>query len=141
MNTAGQVQDLKATGNTGLSRTQRLLVTSIAFVAFEAFFIWSLGDKVYEYAYFSPILWAILALAGAGYFALGYCSRTWLSALTLAGPLLVAIYFVNVVWTTDLVGGGSFTENANFAEIWLRYSLIFVPAWALGVLSATRRIR
>lgn len=139
-NTASHTQDLEPTGTTGISRSWRLLLAGLGFIAFEALFIWNLGDKVYDYSYFSPVFWGMLALAGAGYFALGYCSRSWLSALMLAAPLLVAVYFVNVVWTTDF-GNGTFVENANFAEIWLTLSFIFVPAWALGVLSANRRFR
>ncbi|MBK5233858.1 MAG: hypothetical protein JJE13_12865 [Thermoleophilia bacterium] len=83
----------------------------------------------------------MLALAGAGYFALGFCSRSWLSALMLAAPLLVTVYFVNVVWTTEYANGVIVGQNANFAEIWLTLSFIFVPAWALGVWSASRSFR
>lgn len=138
MNTAGDGQDW---GTTGASRLQRLLLASTGFLAFEALFIWLLGDKIYDFSYFSPVLWGMLALAGAGYFALGYYSRSWWSGLILAAPPLVAVYFVNVVWTTEYAGGVIIGENANFAEIWLSLSFIFVPAWALGVLSASRRFR
>ncbi|MGB0121427.1 MAG: hypothetical protein WBP55_10800 [Solirubrobacterales bacterium] len=133
MNTDSRSQDLNQTRSTGISRGQRLLA-SLGFFAFEALFIWTLGDKVYDYSYFSPVLWGILAIAGAGFLALGYCSRSWLSALVLPAPLLIAIYFENVVWTTQLANGGSIGVNANFAEIWLALSVIFVPAWTLGVL-------
>lgn len=136
MNTARDGQDW---GTTGASRLQRLLLASTGFVAFEALFIWLLGDKVYDFSYFNPVLWGMLALAGTGYFAVGYCSRSWWSGLILAAPLLVAVYFVNVVWTTEYGNGVIVGENANFAEIWLSLSLIFVPAWAFGALKANRR--
>lgn len=138
MNTVGSTPDLERTGTTGLSSMRRLLLASVGFVAFEALFIWALGDKVYDYSYFSPAFLGMLALSGAGFFALGYFSRSWLSALILAAPLLVAVYFVNVVWTTEYENGVIVGVNANFAEIWLTLSIIFVPAWVLGVLSAGR---
>lgn len=137
MNTAGKSQGF---GTIGVSRLQRLMLAGTGFIAFETLFIWLLGDKVYDFSYFSPVLWGMLALAGTGYFALGYCSRSWWSGLILAAPLLVAVHFVNVVWTTEHGNGVIIGENANFAEIWLSLSFIFVPAWALGVLSANRRL-
>ncbi|MBK5232194.1 MAG: hypothetical protein JJE13_04330 [Thermoleophilia bacterium] len=142
MNATSHTEDLKSSRTIGTSsRARRLLLAGMGFVVFEALFIWLLGDKIYEFSYFSTPLWGLLALAGAGYFALGYFSRSWLSGLMLAAPLLVAVYFVNGVWTVEYENGVVIGTNANFAEIWLTLSFIFVPAWALGVLSASMRSR
>lgn len=125
----------------GLSPTKRdetnsrhLLSAGVGFMAFEAVFIWALGDKVYDFGYFSPVLWGMLALAAVGYGALGYFSRSWLSAPFLLFPLLVALYFVNVVWTTEFESGASISWNSNFVQVWFSYSIVFIPAWAYGVL-------
>jgi hypothetical protein len=111
----------------------RLLLVAISFLAFEATFIWTLGDKLYDFSYFSPAFWGLLALASVGYFGLGFFSRTWQSGFALVGPLLVALYFVNVVWTTDLGDGTSVATNSNFVAIWFTLSVVFLPAWVLGV--------
>jgi len=123
------------------SNRGRFLVAAAGFVVYETLFIWLLGDRVYDYPYFSPMLWGWVALAAAGFFALGFFSRSWWSSLLLAAPLLVAFYFVYVVWTTNYPNGGSLTVNTNFPEIWLAYSAIFVPVWAAGVLIAKGRGR
>ncbi len=47
----------------------------------------------------------------------------------------------HVVWTTEIVSGGSIGVNANFAEIWLTLTCVFVPAWVVGVVAATRKTR
>jgi len=137
----GDAGQLGTTASAGTSRRQRLLLAGAGFLAFEAIFIWILGDRIYDFSYLSPVLWGMLALAGAGYFALGFFSRSWLSALFLVGPLLVAVYFVNVVWTHDLPNGGMVTDNASFAEIWLELSLLFIPAWGAGLIYGKRRAR
>lgn len=116
----------------------RLLIAACGFVAFEALFIATLGESIYDFSYFSLGLWGLIALAGAGYLGLGIFSRSWLSALVLVAPLAIAAYFVNVIWTEEfesiIVG-----KNANFTQIWLALSLIFVPAWAFGVLHGKKR--
>lgn len=138
MNTTGHTKDLKSPGAIGISRPLRLLLVGLGFASFEALFIWLLGERIYDYSYFSLGMWGLVALAGSGYFALGYLSRSWLSGLFLVAPLLVALYFVNVVWVTEYPDGSSIGVNANFAEIWLTLSSVFVPAWVLGILSSKR---
>lgn len=138
MNHTSDVADIEETEANGSSRFPRLLIAVVVFVAFEALFIWGLGDLIYDFSYLSFGMWGLVALAGSGYLGLGVFSRSWLSGLALVAPLLIAVYFVNVVWTTDLGSGGSFGVNSNFAEIWLTLSWVFVPAWAVGVVIATR---
>lgn len=99
------------------SRLLRLLIAASGFIAFEALFIATLGESIYDFDYFSLGMWGLLILAGAGYLALGIFSRTWLSGLVLAAPLVIAAYFVNVIWTTEFESGVTVTENSNFTEI------------------------
>ena len=139
MEAPGHTGDLKASATVGRSKLQRLAFAGAGFVLFETLFIWILGDRVYDYLFLSPMLWDWVAIAAAGYFALGFFSRSWWSAPLLVVPLLVAFYFVYVVWTTNYPGGGSLTINANFPEIWLIYSFVFVPVWAVGVLVSKAR--
>lgn len=139
MNTTSSTEELEPSGTIGMSRLHRLALAALGFTAYEALFIWLFGDKIFGFGYLSLGLWAMVAMAGAGYFALGYFSRSWLSGLVLVAPLLVAVYFVNVVWSVEYENGVIIQENANFAEIWLTLSLVFFPVWALGVLSASRR--
>ena len=122
------------------SRLKRILLAGSAFALYEALFIWLLGDRIYDFTYFSFGMMSLIVSAGAGYFALGFLSRSWLSGFFLLLPVLVAVFFVHDVWAVEYGNGGSTVsviENANFVEIWLTLSAVFVPAWALGILTAT----
>lgn len=134
-NMTRHTESFESSGTDDESRTWRLLLASLGFVAFEVLFIWLLGEKIYEYSYFSFGYVGLVTLAGAGYFALGYFSRSWLSGLILAAPLLIAVYFVNDVWIVEYENSVVIGTNANFVEIWLTLCPVFVPAWALGVMS------
>lgn len=133
MSITGKDGSPKVPHSTRLIEPQRLVLAGVGFLAFETTLMWILGGKIYDYSYFSPAFWGMLALAGVGYFGLGFFSRSWLSGFALMVPILVAICLVNVVWTTEFENGISVGVNTNLPEVWLTLSVIFVPAWALGV--------
>ena len=119
------------TGNPGRQQSRPLPVAAAGFVVYETFSSGSSATGSVTTRTSAPCFGAG-SLAAAGFFALGFFSRSWWSSLLLAAPLLVAFYFVYVVWTTNYPNGGSLTVNTNFPEIWLAYSAIFVPVWAAG---------
>lgn len=133
MNTSSHVEELDPSRSLGNSRAQRVLLAGGGFIAFETLFIWLLGDRVYDFPYFSLGFLGWTVLSTAGYFGLGFFSRSWLSALFMVVPPLVVYYFVYEVWVVNYPGGGSLIVNASLPEIWLTCSIAFVPAWALGV--------
>lgn len=124
------------------ARLKRVMLAGAIFAIYETLFIWLLGDRLYAFPYASAGMLGLVVTAAAGYFALGHFSRSWWSGLFLVLPAVVCLLFVNEVWTVEYGDGGSsilLTTNANFVEVWLSFSTIFVPAWALGVLAAVKR--
>jgi len=143
MNTSGHAVDGTPDVNVGRTGSRRFLFTAIGFVAFEALLIGALGDYFYADNTAAFWMWGMVALATAGYFALGYFSGSWKSAALLAAPLLVAVAIGTPGPVVAHVEGAtvSIRENVDLDQLWLILSLVFLPAWALGVLTTVLRSR
>jgi hypothetical protein len=110
----------------------------ISFIAFETLLITVFGDSFFSYSG----IWTVVmfAVAGVGYFALGYRSGSWLSAGLLLVPLLVAAMVGGTQGPTVAYADGTIRHGLAFYQWWLLLSVVFVPLWALGVYVARRTL-
>jgi len=134
--TAGATRS--ASGDKGL---RRFFVVGIAFLIYEAVLIVVFGDNFYADVASTIGSWGMVAVAAAGYFALGYVSRSWYSAAFLIAMLLVAAAIGKPGPTFVTATGPSIDvhQNPDSGSLWLTLSLVFVPVWAVGTFIAKKQ--
>lgn len=114
---------------------RRLVLTGFLFLVFEGVLIAVFGDYFYTGVSSELGVMLMLALASIGYLLLGFFSRSWLSLLVAALPVLFALALDPPV---PEEAWGSERPSLHLAWIW--YSIVFLPAWGLG-LAASFAIR
>lgn len=135
----------QASGDTGGASDgrglRRLVLMGAAFLLYEIVLIVAFGDYFYADVASTIGAWGMVAVASAGYFALGYFSRSWYSVVLLIVMLLVAVIIGRPGPIFATADGSTVTvhENPDLSSMWLMYSLVFVPAWAVGILVARNR--
>lgn len=118
----------------------RLVLAGLVFLAFEAILIVLFGDYFYTDESSIPGAIGMVLVAAAGYFALGFFTRSWWSGALLLVMLLIAIAVEKPGPTVVMVEGATVAvrESSDLACKWLTYSIAFVPAWLLGLLSTRK---
>lgn len=106
----------------------RFLAVSLAFLAFESLLILVFGDYFYPGVSSELGAWVMVGVAALGYLALGALSGSPASLLVFFFPVLVALSADPPV-PSDAWGG----EFSPFYVRWTFMSIVFLPAWALGV--------
>lgn len=118
-------------GSKGLAASDkwaRFALATLAFLAFEAFLLAVFGDYFFEGVSSDTGLWMMIALAACGYLAYGYLAGSGLSALFVLVPIIVAIAL-----GSDIPVDADGREPLTLGARWMLFSVIFIPAYVIGL--------
>ena len=114
------------------ARWNRFLAATIGFLVFESFLIGVFGEYYFTGVSSELGVWLMVALAASGYLMFGAVSGSWLSVGVIWIPILIALA-LDMPVPQDAWG----SERLPLYGMWIYMSIIFLPAWFIGVVIGT----